>query len=88
MLWLLASGSTPFGGARTGITTRQVAKYKIVNQLPGNSDPAIRDFLLLMIQQNPDDRPTAAQLLQHELIKSHIPGVAALISTLKELTDD
>jgi serine/threonine protein kinase len=45
-----------------------IASCNSIPRLPSNLSPDGRDFLLMCLQRNPDERPTAQQLLSHRWV--------------------
>ncbi|KAL8544014.1 hypothetical protein ACS0TY_004532 [Phlomoides rotata] len=78
----MATTRPPLSQYDRGVAMFKIANHKELPQFPDHLSDVCKDFLRHCLQWNPQQRATAAQLLEHPFVKSSRPlGKQILVST-------
>ncbi|XP_024537915.1 mitogen-activated protein kinase kinase kinase 3 [Selaginella moellendorffii] len=86
----MATGKPPWSQYEGIAAMFKIGNSKETPTIPDTLSPVAKEFIRLCLQRNPDDRPTASQLLEHPFVKflhdEHLPdGLPPLSPTFRSV---
>ncbi|EFJ36960.1 hypothetical protein SELMODRAFT_76216 [Selaginella moellendorffii] len=89
----MATGKPPWSQYEGIAAMFKIGNSKETPTIPDTLSPVAKEFIRLCLQRNPDDRPTASQLLEHPFVKflhdEHLPdGLPPLSPTFRSVVRD